>query len=382
MGAVIGTSSFVSQFDNPSPLQQGLIVGLYDLGCLLGSLGAFVFAERLGRKRSIYIGAWWVIVGAILQTTAKVVPHLIVARIVTGVGVGVMTAVVPTWQAEVSRSKNRGAMITIEAANIIFGFVVSNWVTFGASYAKGAFQWVFPIALQTVFALYLLIVGPFLVESPRWIAHHRSVEEAAGVISRLLDLPEEHEEVVKVREEIRAALREEEKGSLSDIFKNGGEQNLRRMLLGVGALYMQQMSGIKYGMLSSPFQPSNPATAVILTWLHPNSTIGYYLPVILKDYVGLSDTTSRIVAAGGSMNYFVFSILPIWFIDKIGRRPCMIWGAVGMAVVSALICVGFNVPGNGGAIMTVAMYFLFYDMFAVSFLNVSWIYAPVGTPAT
>jgi len=111
------------------------------------------------------------------------------------------------------------------------------------------------------------------------------------------------------------------------------------------------------------------------------STIGYYLPVILKDYVGLSDTTSRIVAAAGSMNYFVFSIMPIWFIDKVGRRPCMLWGAAGMSVVSALICVGFNVPGNGGAIMTVVMYFLFYSVFALSYLNVSRIYAPVSYKA-
>lgn len=99
--------------------------------------------------------------------------------------------------------------------------------------------------------------------------------------------------------------------------------------------------------------------------------------MILKDYVGLSDTTSRIVAAGGSMNYLAFSLLPLWFIDRVGRRPFMLFGAVGMTIVSALLCVGFNVPGMGGSIMTVVMYFLFYSVFAVSFLNVSWIYPPV-----
>lgn len=245
MGAVIGTSSFIKQFDNPSPLQQGLIVGLYDLGCLAGSLAAFAFAEKLGRKRSTYISAWIVIIGAILQTTAHVVPHLIVARVVIGVGVGVMTAVVPTWQAEVSRSDNRGALITVEAANIILGFVISNWVSFGSNYATSNFQWIFPIAVQTIFAIYLLIIGPFLVESPRWIAHHVSLAEATSVISRLLDLPETHHDVLKVRSEIQLALEREDGGSWKDIFSHGGHQNLRRMLLGFGALYMQQMTGIK-----------------------------------------------------------------------------------------------------------------------------------------
>lgn len=245
MGGVIGTDSFIKQFNNPGALDQGLIVGLYDLGCLAGSISAFIWGEKLGRKRATYIASWIVIVGAILQVTAQVVDHLIVARVVTGVGVGIMTAVVPTWQAEVSRSSNRGQLITVEAVNIIVGFVLSNWVSFGANFAKNNFQWIFPIALQTIFAIYLLLIGPFLVESPRWIAHHKSIEEAGSVISRLLDLPEDHVEVIKVRDEIQEALRLEEGGSWTDIFKHGGQQNLRRMLLGFGALYMQQMSGIK-----------------------------------------------------------------------------------------------------------------------------------------
>lgn len=252
MGGVLSTESFLAQFKDPDSVEQGLIVGLYDLGCLIGSLLAFGFGEKLGRKRAIYIGSVVVILGSILQVTAHVVSHLIIGRIFTGVGVGIMTAIVPTWQAEVSRSDNRGALITVEAANIIFGFVLSNWVTLGASYAKNNFQWIFPIALQMVFAIYLLIIGPFLVESPRWLAHHHSLEEATSVISRLLDLPESHEEVTKIRNEIEMALQEEESGHWTEIFRHGGQQNFRRMMLGFGALYMQQMSGIKYVRLDNP----------------------------------------------------------------------------------------------------------------------------------
>jgi MFS family permease len=53
MGGVIGSASFLKQFKNPSPVQTGLIVGLYDLGCLIGSLATFGFSEALGRKKSI-----------------------------------------------------------------------------------------------------------------------------------------------------------------------------------------------------------------------------------------------------------------------------------------------------------------------------------------
>lgn len=244
MGTIMNATTFLKQFDNPSSTQQGLITGLYDAGCLVGSILAFLFGERLGRKKSIYVGAWIVIIGTILQATAHVVVHLIVARVFTGIGVGIMTAVVPTWQAEVSQAHNRGAMITIEAVNIIIGFVLSNWISFGASYAASSLQWIFPIAMQVVFAIYLLIIGPFLVESPRWLAHHKGIHEATHVLARLLDTSEDDVRVQQSRAEIQEALLLESGGSLREIFAGGSQQNFRRMLLGVGTLYFQQMSGI------------------------------------------------------------------------------------------------------------------------------------------
>lgn len=244
MGTIMNATTFLKQFDNPTATQQGLITGLYDAGCLVGSILAFLFGERLGRKKSIYVGAWIVIIGTILQATAHVVVHLIVARVFTGIGVGIMTAVVPTWQAEVSQAHNRGAMITIEAVNIIIGFVLSNWISFGASYATSNLQWIFPIAMQVVFAIYLLIIGPFLVESPRWLAHHQDIQEATHVLARLLDTDEDDVRVQESRAEIQEALLLESGGSLREIFTGGSQQNFRRMLLGVGTLYFQQMSGI------------------------------------------------------------------------------------------------------------------------------------------
>lgn len=350
MGTVITSPAFVQQFNSPSSTAQGLIVGLYDAGCLIGSVMAFIWSERLGRKRSIYVGACIVIVGAILQVCAKVVVHLVVARVFTGLGVGIMTAVVPTWQAEVSQAHVRGAMITIEAANIIVGFVLSNWVSFGASYAAGNFQWIFPIILQSLFAIYLLIIGPFLVESPRWLANHKSMHEAELVFARLLDTTEDDARVVEMRNEVEEALQKEKGASMREIFRNGGQQNFRRMMLGVGALYMQQMSGI--------------------------NTVGYYLPVILEENVGMTQELARIVAGCGSVFYLVASLPPIWFIDRVGRRPVMMWGATALTIVNIFLCVGFNINGTGGVALVVAMYFLYYAAFALSFLNVSWIYPP------
>ncbi|OJJ50375.1 hypothetical protein ASPZODRAFT_13459 [Penicilliopsis zonata CBS 506.65] len=351
MGGIIDSSSFVKQFNHPSALQQGLITGLYDIGCLFGSIGTFIFGEKLGRRRSIYIGCVIVIVGTILQATSRTIPNLMVGRIVTGCGVGIMTSIVPTWQSEVSGAENRGSYLTIQSGNINTGFVLSNWLTLGASYASSQFQWTFPIAVQVLFALYLLATVPFLVESPRWVAHHRSLDEATLIIARLHDRPVDDPLVLQIREEIRHALEDEqESASWADLFRNGGQQNCRRMLLGFGVLYMQQLTGI--------------------------NSIAYYFPVVLTEYLPLSETMAHVVAAIAATQYLLFSFAPLLFIERLGRRTILISGAAALMVLSALIAVGFNIPGRGGAIMTVVMYCLFYDAFAMSYLNVPWMYAP------
>jgi len=96
-----------------------------------------------------------------------------------------------------------------------------------------------------------------------------------------------------------------------------------------------------------------------------HSSIGYYLPFILQTYVGLSPKMARILAAVGSCQYLFFSILPIWFIERVGRRRCMIWGGAALSIICALICVGFNIKGSGGPVLITTMYFLFYDVFGV-----------------
>lgn len=84
MGTVINSRTFKKQFKNPSAMQQGLITGLYNVGCFIGSLFAFWFGEKLGRKISIYVGSVIVIMGTILQVTSTSVAMIIFSRILTG----------------------------------------------------------------------------------------------------------------------------------------------------------------------------------------------------------------------------------------------------------------------------------------------------------
>lgn len=91
-----------------------IITAIYDIGCFFGAIVAFTIGERLGRKKTILIGTTTMAVGCILQTSAFSPAHMIVGRIVSGVGNGINTATAPVWQTETSQSKYRGQLVVLE----------------------------------------------------------------------------------------------------------------------------------------------------------------------------------------------------------------------------------------------------------------------------
>ena len=108
---MIGLPSFRADFDDPSTKLEGIIAAIYDIGCFIGAIAAFLTADRYGRKGSIMRGCWIMVVGTILQTSATESMQLIIARIFTGIGNGINTVNVPVWQAESFKSHNRGVIV-------------------------------------------------------------------------------------------------------------------------------------------------------------------------------------------------------------------------------------------------------------------------------
>jgi MFS family permease len=108
MGGLVNSPAFTKTFDSPSPTITGLIVAIYEVGCFFGSVSTSIFGEQIGRKKSIGIGVIIMIIGALLQATAYTRAHLIVARIVSGVGMGFINSTVPVFQSEFSPKATRG----------------------------------------------------------------------------------------------------------------------------------------------------------------------------------------------------------------------------------------------------------------------------------
>ena len=110
---------------------QGIAVASYNLGCFLGAIITIFIGNPLGRRRTIFLGCVTMATGALLQTTAYHLPHLVVGRIVTGIGNGMNTSTVPTWQSESSKAHDRGKMVMIEGMLITAGITLSYWINYG-----------------------------------------------------------------------------------------------------------------------------------------------------------------------------------------------------------------------------------------------------------
>ncbi|ETS79304.1 hypothetical protein PFICI_09157 [Pestalotiopsis fici W106-1] len=372
MSGLLTGNAFTAQFPeintnegaNGSASLQGTVVAIYEIGCFFGSLLALVFGEKIGRKRTIMLGSLILCVGGALQASAYSIAHMIVGRIVAGLGNGLNTSTIPVWHSELMIAHKRGKGLSIELAINIFGVMTAYWVDYGMSYVDNESQFRFPLALQCLFALFTFFAIMPLPESPRWLIAQDKHDEARTTLNSLLaktTADDDVQEVVRVEmEEIQHAIHEEreasEGSSYRAMFKNGKQKFLYRTMLGIGGQFMQQLSGI--------------------------NLITYYAPTIFQSSVGLSHNLSLLLAGFNGVAYFFSSLIPIWVIDRLGRRKLMLFAAAGQGVCMAILAGTVHNGSAPAGIVASVMLFLFNFFFAVGLLAIPWLlpaeYAPLA----
>ncbi|KAM0426039.1 hypothetical protein ACHAPT_008670 [Fusarium lateritium] len=352
-GGILAGTRFQNMLGNPNSTMSGLVTAIYDIGCAFGAVSAFLFGERIGRKRSIIYANIIVIVGAVIQAASYSYAQMFVARIIAGIGIGLSTVAVPILQSETLPAHNRGSLLVVQSSLIVVGISIASWVCLGTLYAESSMQWRFPIACQILFSFIVLVLCLWLPESPRWMAKTGNVEEARNLISRVLDKPLDSEEVESQLSEILKFIAlEEEAGEAAwhEIFRNNTKsRNLQRVLLGMGPYLMNQWSGI--------------------------NSLSYYLGYILQTFLGYSQVVSLVLAGVAFTQCAVFSTPPYFFIDKIGRRKTIMFSSAACAVCLFIISGSLQHQHSASAAAAVAFVFLYLDCYVLGFLPVSWSYS-------
>ncbi|KAI1084192.1 general substrate transporter [Whalleya microplaca] len=364
MGGILTMSQFLEAFPDINPKDpaiefdviekstrsstQGISVAAYNLGCFLGAVITIFISNPLGRKKMIILGTTIMIIGAILQTSATTLPHLIVGRIITGLGNGGNTSTVPTWQSETSRAHKRGKLVMIEGALITCGIMISYWIDLGFSFIDSSVAWRFPLAFQILFCLFILCFIWNLPESPRWLILKDREDEAREVLSALLDVPIDSREVANEFIAIKDTVLEMSKGSFADLFTMDKERNFHRTSLAVVNQMFQQISGI--------------------------NLITYYAPVIYGG-LGMSDFMARLLAAINGTEYFIASWPAVFLVERVGRRKLMLFGAAGQAATMAILAGTNSQKDNSQAqVAAIVFLFVFNTFFAIGWLGMTWLY--------
>ncbi|KAL3428364.1 hypothetical protein PVAG01_01873 [Phlyctema vagabunda] len=334
---------------------RGFVTAIYEVGCLLGAAFILWSGDSLGRRRAMMLGGSIMIVGVIIQVTAMKGHHataqFIIGRTITGVGNGINTSTIPTYQAECSRSTNRGLLICIEGGVIAFGTLIAYWVDYGASYGGDNFTWRFPIAFQIVFGLILVFGIMFLPESPRWLLSKDRHEEGLNVIAALRGVPTDSPEAQLQKTIILDSIAASGAGTKTPfkaVLTGGKTQHFRRMLLGASSQFMQQIGG---------------CNAVI-----------YYIPILFQDSLNVDHDLALLLGGVNMIVYAIFATTSWFIIERAGRRKLFLIGSIGqglsMVLTFACLLPGTTAAANGAAVGL----FTYIAFFGATWLPLPWLY--------
>ncbi|KAI0057218.1 general substrate transporter [Artomyces pyxidatus] len=365
MSGVLSNDAYKNTFGNPSSNAQGAIVAAMPAGSFAGALLVAHLGDKLGRKKTIILsGLIWVI-GSILQCAAVNRGMLVVGRIISGLSVGIASAVVPVYQSEITAPSIRGRLVSLQQWSITWGILLQYFVEFGCSYINGDASFRIPWGLQMIPAIILSAGMLLFPESPRWLIDHGREEEALEVLADLHGGGDPNTELVQLEyEEIRAQVhfeRTEGAKSYTDLLKPG---ILRRVGLGASLQMWSQLSGMNIMM--------------------------YYIIYVFQG-AGLTGRRGNLIA--DSVQYVLnvaLTVPAIIYIDKWGRRPMLLTGTILMGFFLMLVgglqgkyghwgevdnsrvwvITGHDGPTKGIIVCS----YLFVCSFAITMGPVSWTY--------
>ncbi|OBT74587.1 hypothetical protein VF21_07524 [Pseudogymnoascus sp. 05NY08] len=371
IGGILGLPAFKKDYNitdaNSADLGSN-IVSTLQAGCLVGSLAAYWFADKYGRKPSLMGAAVWTTIGVIFQSAGSgKLALMYVGRFVSGIGVGAASMLVPVYISEQAPRAIRGGLTGLYQLFIATGVMLSFWVNYGASLnLMGKQTYVIPLALQMLPAVALMVGMLFCNESPRWLARQDNWDEAKRVLSLTRNLPVEHEYIQMELTEMADQLENERRliggASFMDLQREmwtiPGNRN--RALLSIGLMVCQQMTG--------------------------TNAINYYAPLIFSG-LGITGVNNGLFATGiyGIVKMVTCAAFLLFAADSLGRRKSLLWTSIAQGLAMFIIGIYVRVyppeDSKDGAIhippfgyVALVCIFLFAGFFQWGWGPVCWIY--------
>ena len=336
---ISGAEQSIQAFWNLTPVEHGLTISIALIGTILGSLLGSIPSDRLGRRGTLIIIAAIYLISSLGSALTHNWVIFLFFRFLGGLGVGASSVTAPVYISEISPAEKRGRLVAMFQFNVVFGILFSYFSNYLIG-QEGEASWRLMLGIQAVPSLLFLILLKFVPESPRWLILKGKKEETAIKTLQVIS-PDNYEEVYQ---NIKRNNREEEATGDSDQLFSA--KNKFPIFLAVSFAVFNQVSGI--------------------------NAIIYYAPRIFE-MTGLGRSSSLLSTVGiGAVN-FIFTLVAINFIDKIGRRTLMMIGSFGLILTLGLVSLSFYTQSFGG--WNVTIYLLVYiAFFAFSQGAVIWVF--------
>lgn len=338
-GVISGAILFIKdQFNLTSVLVERVVSSVL-LGAVIGAAFSGSMADKLGRRRSIVITALLFSLGAVGCAFSPTIPILVCFRFLIGLAIGVASYVAPLYISEISPPDVRGALVSLNQLMITCGIVVSYLVAYALTLGQNEWRWMFGLGAAP--AIILLIGMIFLPESPRWLISRGLIDRARAVLAKTNKGKNPDVEIENISKTLT------EKGCCwREVFQPWVRPAL---LVGIALAFFQQATGI--------------------------NTIIYYAPTIFE-FAGFGSHRVAILATigVGTVNVLM-TIVAIWLLDKIGRKPLLYIGMAGMTISLAILGIAFYLPSLSGILKWIAVgSVLFYiASFAISLGPIFWL---------
>ncbi|KAL4882585.1 general substrate transporter [Aspergillus karnatakaensis] len=384
MSAIINTRAYLCYFNQlpfeldengeqvcggPNSNTQGGITASMAGGSWLGALVSGYFSDKFGRKTSIQIGAVIWCVGCILVCAAQNIPMLIVGRVINGFSVGICSAQVPVYISEIAPPTKRGRLVGLQQWAITWGIMIMFYISYGTSYVKGTAAFRIPWGLQMIPAILLFFGMMILPESPRWLAQKDRWEDCHAVLTLVHGKGDPTAPfVVREYEEIKSMCEFERQNADVSYLELLKPNMINRTHVGIFTQIWSQLTGMNVMM--------------------------YYITYLFA-MAGLEGDNLLVSSSIQYVINVVMTVPALIWVDRWGRRPTLLLGAIGMLCcmyINAGLMATHGDPAPEGGLdnieaqswiirgppskAVIAFTYLFVASYAISWGPVSWVYPP------
>ena len=337
---ISGAEKSIQEFWSLSVFQHGLTISIALIGTVIGSLLGSKPSDSFGRKYTLIFVAVAYLLSSLGTALADNWYLFLAFRFLGGLGVGTSSVTAPIYISEVSPAEKRGQLVGLFQFNVVLGILISYLSNYLLS-QSGEHSWRWMLGVQAVPSLVFLILIRFIPESPRWLILKKNETVKALAILKIINPLNCEQELINIQKSDQNKL--EQNTQSSKLFS--GKYNTPIMLAVLFAFF-NQVSGI--------------------------NAIIYYAPRIFE-MAGLGQHSSLLSTVGIGLVNFIFTLVAINFIDKIGRKVLMLVGSIGLIISLFLIAGTFYLNIQSGLAIPIYI-MLFIAFFAFSQGAVIWVF--------